>query len=130
MVLDKGVLQIMSLFFDKDADQKHIFLQDYFLEQLLMASEHWNTRHFTLPYQNNLPFSFCSTIWLILICVRFIFGHFSHAKLCMSKNVKKSQKMFQECFHMFQNYFETSCHFLNRHFNSWKQKCSKERNLF
>ena len=40
MVLDKGVLQIMSLFFDKDEDQKHIFLQDYFLEQLLMASEH------------------------------------------------------------------------------------------
>ena len=49
------------------------FPYTYFLEHLLMASKEWGTRCFTLALQNNLPFSFFSTIWLLLICVCFNF---------------------------------------------------------
>ena len=48
------------------------FSYAYFLEYLLMASEHWDSRHFTLAYQNNLPFSLFSTISLLLIVNFFI----------------------------------------------------------
>ena len=102
------------------------FSYTYFSEQLLMVSEHWGTKYFTLAYHTNLSsfflFPTISTIRLLLICVSFNFVQFSHVKLVLSTSLT----MFQECFFMLQNDLvkRLLLSALNHHLNSWQRKCT------
>ena len=112
MFLDIGVLQIKSLqynckgvhFLMKMQARSTLFrifilsfLVHLFLRTTFNGFWKWDTKYFTLAYQNTFYsfFSF-SLICLLLICVNFNFVYFSHVKLvlsvCIFKNVSR---MFQ-----------------------------------
>ena len=124
MFLDIGILTnyqkpwkiTEELIFKKDAAQKHaIFciLYTYFLEQLLLISEHRNTKYFQLT--RILKQSSGGALKLFAekhLCCRhritsdlrqFQFSQFLTLKLAL----RASLKILQECFRMFQKDLET-----------------------
>ena len=65
------------------------FSYNYFSKQLLMASEDWVAKYFSLaPKIIYFPFPFFCTIWLFLICISFKFVYFSHVKAVLSVYLK------------------------------------------